>query len=649
MKESGLKTYNRQYGAQTLIAAFLVCAGILFAVVGEDAQIAVQDNLDLFQAQYRMLQNTDTFASRGTAAPFLGGISRDVLPSERELTGILYQLLPAFPAYLVLYFLRILIGTAGMYLLVREILHIAAGKDGQQAGITDGWEKQTVLLVCFAYGLISFFPAFGICFASIPLAALLFIRLYRSNGRERKTALAIAGLFFYPFLSYFSYHGIFILGYAALAWLILAFRDRRINLRMIAGIAALAAGYVFFEYRLFAQMLLSDEVTIRETMVMTSATVPEAIAFMKEAFADGMMHAQGQQKYLVLPVCLLYFVYEWLCGGRILSREESETSTTKTLRGIRFWILMWILFNSLVYGLYYLAPVRSLVKMLLPPLKGLQFNRTIFFNPFLWYLWYLLVLVSILRGDMPAPGRAAAGGGARTAVCIGAAFLSAAIVLFSPVRYNDLYHTAYAKAYELLRGGKVNDLSYGEFYSERLFAEIKEDIGYREGNFADFAPYAGSIEGEAEYEGSASLLAGSGADWAVAYGLHPAILEYNGIATLDGYLGFYAQSYKESFRRIIAPALDARPATRAYYDDWGARCYLYSGTEDTVVQAVRRYPYAERSDYEGCFDAGALRELGCRYVFSRIPFSNAQELGLALCGRYEDASSPYVIYVYEPE
>ena len=65
------------------------------------------------------------------------------------------------------------------------------------------------------------------------------------------------------------------------------------------------------------------------------------------------------------------------------------------------------------------------------------------------------------------------------------------------------------------------------------------------------------------------------------------MLEYNGIATLDGYLGFYSQQYKEDFRRIIAPALERVEQTRIYYDDWGARAYLYSGTDLSIVQATK--------------------------------------------------------------
>lgn len=60
-------------------------------------------------------------------------------------------------------------------------------------------------------------------------------------------------------------------------------------------------------------------------------------------------------------------------------------------------------------------------------------------------------------------------------------------------------------------------MSYREYFSTELFDKIKEEIGY---------------EGEK----------------AVAYGLDPGVLAYNGISTLDGVLSYYPLSYKEAFR-----------------------------------------------------------------------------------------------------
>lgn len=194
-----------------------------------------------------------------------------------------------------------------------------------------------------------------------------------------------------------------------------------------------------------------------------------------------------------------------------------------------------------------------------------------------------------------------------------AAITAVFIIVLSGTRYNDLYHTCYSQAYSLAKGQKMDQLSYGEFYSAELFEDAKKDIGY---------------DGQ----------------WAAAYGFYPAILEYNGIATLDGYLGFYSQSYKEAFRKIIAPALDRVEESRIYFDEWGARAYLYSGTDLSIVNAYRTYQVTDRDIY---INIDAFKELGGEYIFSRIDLTNAQEAGLVLEGTYTHKESPYTLYVYK--
>lgn len=187
------------------------------------------------------------------------------------------------------------------------------------------------------------------------------------------------------------------------------------------------------------------------------------------------------------------------------------------------------------------------------------------------------------------------------------------LIVLTNTRYNDLYHTCLDQAYRLAKGAPSNQLGFGEFYSEGLFEEAKADIGY---------------EGE----------------WSAAYGFYPAILEYNGIATLDGYLGFYSQDYKEAFRKIIAPALERVEESREYFDTWGARASLYSGTDISIVSATRDYHV---TDNEIHIDTDAFKALGGRYIFSRIELSNDKEAGLALIGSYTHKKSPYSLYVYK--
>ena len=560
-----------------IIGFLLLAVGVFFGY-GEHSYIGVHDNMDLFLAQFQMLKNTGSFFKHGVDVPFLGGISRDTLPSEFSLYTVLYMIFPTYTAYVLGILGKILIGMVSFCLLARELY--------PEKYIL---YRPVIYMTGFAYGILWFFPAFGFAFASIPLCVYLLIKIYRHGGKWWYLAL-----FVYPLVSYFSYHGIFILGYLVIAVIWLSIRDRKPAWTLMAGTVVLALGYVVCEYRLFGQMLLNDEVTIRSTIVTPSLSAVEILGEITTVWREGVFHADSVHSRVVLPVCVLYFVvnngvYLWKKQGKRIFHDKFN------------FIMLFILFNSVIYGLYYCEPLRSLVETLIPPLKGWQFNRTIFFNPFLWYSALFVILIRLY--DMGIWQMWIAN------IVICAAVL---VIILTPNRYNDLYSTCHNRVYEYIRGTEVDELDYEQFYAQDLFAEIKEDIHYQ-------------------------------GEWSAAYGFHPAVLEYNGIATLDGYLGFYSQQYKEDFRKVIAPALERVEETRDYYDDWGARAYLYSGTDLSIVSAAKTV-YA--TDYDIYIDVDAFRALGGKYIFSRFELSNAEEIGLRLiCSdTAKDLSSS--IYVY---
>ena len=599
----------RRHWAMIPAALFLLCAAALCILAGDSAQIGIADNLDLFQAQYQMLKNTKTFFAQGAEAPFLHGVSRDVLPGELSVEALFYALLPSLAAYWTMYFFKVILSMTSFVLLMKELEKkgclrekISGEAVEQMRGGNAAWNL--ALLGGLAYGILNLFPSFGISFASIPLLVWMVLRL---EGAEKKqTIWWFTGIFCYPLVSYFSYFGIFLLGYLLIAFLwrsiagsIRAHRGQA-DVRLLGAFFVLAAGYVLCEYRLFRQMLLGSEATIRDTMVQTSLSGKEILQWIWDVLVNGVgMHCESAHRFVVLPVCLLYFL---ILNAGYLRRREGKGAR----RDLYNLCVLILLFNSVVYGLYYLEPFRSFVEKLLPPLKGFQFSRTAFFNPFLWYGMFTIALYR-LYCRLTAHCRKAA---ALTWGLMGAAILS---VLLYGNSYNDLLHTAKSEARKLAGLSKENTLSYGEFYSEDLFREACRQIDY---------------DGE----------------WAVAYGFHPAVLEYNGISTLDGYLGFYPQSYKEEFRRVIAPALSANEGARRYYDEWGARCYLYSADQPTIVEAVRNYPHPEG---EIAIDPDALQELGCKYLFSRIRITNATEKELTLLCTCSSEESPYILYVYQ--
>ena len=52
---------KRKNVALYLVFIYLAAVGLFYLVMGEKSYIAIQDNLDLFMAQFAMLKNTGTF------------------------------------------------------------------------------------------------------------------------------------------------------------------------------------------------------------------------------------------------------------------------------------------------------------------------------------------------------------------------------------------------------------------------------------------------------------------------------------------------------------------------------------------------------------------------------------------------------------
>ena len=562
------------------VFGLLAMQALVFLIFRENSYIQVHDNMDLFVAHLQILKNTDTFFAQDVLLPMLGGVSRDTFGSEFSLYNILYYLLPNFWAYMTGYALKIGIGIFSFCLLAKDVY-------GEKYAV-----YRPLILVCAAaFGMIPVFPAYGIAFTSVPLIVWLLRRIYLTPSKW-----LYLGVFLYPLVSYFSYHGFFILAYIVCAVIILWIKDKRFPKGIALSCIVLALGYVIFEYRLFREMLFSDVVTIRSTMVETKYTLAENIESVYDVFCNAMFHAQDSHYYVVLRVAVVGLV---LINLNYIRRKETKKILTDSCN----LIFLFLIFNVVIYGIYYWEGFRNLIFTLVPQLTGFQFNRTIYFNPFLWYVLLFLLMKRLY--DTKKKGFCY--------LANGIVMAAALVVMFKPQMYNDFYRTCYYHAYEIIKQKEVNDLNYREFYSEKLFDKIKDDIGYNQ-------------------------------EWSAAYGMHPAVLQYNGIATLDGYLGLYEQEYKEAFREVIAPALETAEWNRNYFDTWAARTYLVSASDENTYAP---YKDLELQDDRLMINTDAYKELGGKYIFSRIPIGNQAQLGLELRGTYTDASSPYTIYLYE--
>ena len=554
---------------------FLVQIIIMYAA-GESVYASTHDNLDLHILDYHLLSENHLFFGKGGVLPVLDGVSRDYFFSELSAYSWLYMLLPTHYAYITGYLLKTAMGTGFTILLAKYVL-----RERYQN------YRSLVWLAAYAFGSLPLYSAFAWYFTSIPLVIYLILRIYETPHFKWYLAL-----FFYPLLSYFVFFGVFILGYLLLAAIAMSVYKKRVLKRLFAAVAVLTAGYIVMEYRLFSLMLFSDVVTIRDTMAGENWTVLEVFRQIGLTFWEGIFHAQACQKWFVFPVCMTGLIIV----NAVYVRKKEYKKVWKDPFNLT---MAFILFNCMVYGLYGFKPLRSFIESLIPVITGLQLNRTVFFNTFLWYAALFFLMVKVWDAG-------------RKKIASTVMLLAIFVVMITPERYNDFYNTCFNHFYELVKGTESNNLDFGEYYSVSLMEEIKEDIGYN-------------------------------GEKCVAYGMNPAVLEYSNIWTLDGCISYYPQEYKEEFRKLIAPALEKNESSRVYFDDWGARAYIYSASDEDIYAMQYKYEVQDRNLY---MDTEQFKKMGGTYIFSRIEIANITEKELIHVGTYANEESPYTIYLY---
>ena len=131
----------------------------------------------------------------------------------------------------------------------------------------------------------------------------------------------------------------------------------------------------------------------------------------------------------------------------------------------------------------------------------------------------------------------------------------------------------------------------------------------------------------------------------VSLGIDPAAALYQGFYCLDGYSNNYSLEYKHAFRKILEPELERSDYLRAYFDNWGNRCYLFS-SECPGYYTIEKNGFSFQ-DYR--LNTEALAELGGDYLLSAAYIKNAEEQGLALLREepFETEDSYYRIFVYQ--
>lgn len=140
--------------------------------------------------------------------------------------------------------------------------------------------------------------------------------------------------------------------------------------------------------------------------------------------------------------------------------------------------------------------------------------------------------------------------------------------------------------------------TYEDYYAERMFDNIKAAIEKPENTYR-----------------------------VASIGIPPAVAQYNGLHTIDGYSSNYPLAYKHQFRNIIATELEKNENNRGFFDFWGSQCLIvydqglpYFETHMTRDMAVAGRPVT--------LSYKALRDLKCDYILSAENIRDPEKSGL---------------------
>ena len=435
--------------------------------------------------------------------------------------------------------------------------------------------------VALAWAVLPLYVIYGLSVAGQPWLLLALLNLRQGPGRWSDWLLIIL----FPLWSMFVFVGPFVV--AGMAGLLLwdAWQGRRVAWRVVGGLALLTAVYVVVEYPLFYSLLVAKQFVPHRLEFNLGQLGPHGWkAGLKSAvmyFLMGQYHASLFFRGAVL-----------LAAGAAL--VLAPAAARRTLRRELVPLLLVLAGVALFCGFY--PQLVELVQDRVPMLRTFNLSRFHFLTPLLWFV----VLVLCLR-QLPSPTLRAALVGLQLLIGLG-------------------LNTEWTANLRTLAGqARANEPSYQAFVAPTLFARIQQHIQQQTG------------QQPAQYR-------------VACLGLPPSIAHLNGFYTLDSYQNNYPLPYKHQFRPLIAGELAKSPVLRAYFDDWGNRCYLMAAE---LGKNFRVGALPSRAVQDFAFDAAAFRRLGGRYVLSAVRLATPARSGLQLVSKFEDPTVYWQLYLYE--
>jgi len=594
------------------IISFIILLIYLYPLLQPAFYVPVFDNLDSNVVWYKILaESGKIFADNNATIPnMLGGLPRSSYPGEFFIIIWLYYFFEPKTAYVINEILIHLVAFISMYIFLKKYI---IPKDNKTF-------IAPLFLGSLYYATIPFWSGAGLTLAILPLVtySLLNIKNHQSTLWEWVLLVIL------PLYTSFVFFYMFYIILAGIYFVWDTYKHKAINRPFFFALLLMGITFLLVEYRLLIAMFIDSEFVSHriEFDIYFDMNFIDAYRSALNFFLDGhLSHATGLQVFYVIPsiiiTCVLSLskrrfsliesivIYLIIFLSFYIDFWKTVLTNIYTLPILLLFSLVFVLFvknNQLLYRLFLLDILLSFYIGLMdyeglhfltdifPILKELNILRLAFIQPFILAILFTLSLLVFIRK-----------------LQLSSLFI---IILFL-LQYqknidNSFYQTSPVKGFA----------SFEQYYAPNLFKKIKNDLD----------------------EPVEKLKI-------ISYGIEPAVSQFNGFYTIDGYIPNYPLSYKHQFRKIIEKYLEKETYTsnfgKSLYDKWGSKVYIMS-----TVSTLERY-------YKGIvvqhtdFDTRAICSLGASLLISAYEFEKPTQNNLRLLRTYKGQSDSWNIYLYQ--
>jgi hypothetical protein len=439
----------------------------------------------------------------------------------------------------------------------------------------------TRVAIAFLFALVPCYIVHGVSVTGQPLLLFAFLNLLNRQGHWSNWLIIVL----FPFYSFFVWSGLFICIALGILGVVSMSQQRQINWDYFSGLFLLSLLYLASEWELIYGFINQTYISHRvefDYSRLRSIRLEDSLYRARDLLFWPMFNTGAFLTRGIMAVALMA-VYQ----------AVRKRNFRAALRLVGLPLLAGLI--CLIHAFYHYLVVWLGDSPLGMNFRAFQFDRFYFLLPTLWF-----ILLALAVRQFRINGR-------WTIFFLAGLFLTM-IAANKEWTINVGKMTGYVT--------EAQHPSFRAFFAEKQFAQIRTYIGRPQSDYR-----------------------------VICLGMHPSVAQFNGFYTLDSYQNNYPLPYKHAFRKIIATELaKGSKKTRAYYDAYGCRVYLYTAELGMNYLFGKAQP---RTINHLQIDTDALSSLGGQYVVSAVPIGNATQNRLHLESIFTNSESYWKVWLYK--